>query len=214
MATVAEFTLEPGAFPLGTAFETLPDATVELESAVPDTNGDVPYFWVRDTETDDVVARFSDHPGVEDIRLVDCVEGEYLMRCRWAADHETILDAVKSPGIVLCSAVGTAEGWTFEIRGETREHVAEFRESCHDRDISVTLTGLNELGPLEKEYDLTDKQREALILAYESGYFNSPRETALEDVATELGISQQALASRLRRGNRRLIEQSLVDSCS
>jgi len=47
---------------------------------------------------------------------------------------------------------------------------------------------------------LTDPQREALVLAYERGYFNSPREVTMEELGAELGITQQAVASRLRRG--------------
>jgi predicted DNA binding protein len=58
---------------------------------------------------------------------------------------------------------------------------------------------------------LTDTQREALVLAYERGYFGSPRETSLEEVAAELDITQQSLSSRLRRGHRRLIAATLVD---
>jgi Predicted DNA binding protein len=58
---------------------------------------------------------------------------------------------------------------------------------------------------------LTDTQREALVLAYERGYFNSPRESSLEAIGEELGITQQSLSSRLRRGHRRLIENTLID---
>lgn len=211
MATVAEFTLEPEAFPLGTVFEALHDVTVQLERVVPDANGTVPYFWVLGTETDDIVAQFSDHPGVQDIRLVDEMDKEYLMRCRWVCGYDSILDALEVPGVVLRSAVGTSEEWTFEICGESREHVAKFRRYCHDHDVSATLTTLHTPRPLENQYDLTEKQREALVLAYEFGYFNSPRETPMADVAAKLGISQQALASRLRRGSRRLIEQCLIE---
>ena len=60
--------------------------------------------------------------------------------------------------------------------------------------------------------DVTDPQREALKLAYEYGYFNTPREATLAEIAEELGISQQALGSRLRRANRRLIEREIIDS--
>jgi predicted DNA binding protein len=66
--------------------------------------------------------------------------------------------------------------------------------------------------PVQGEgFELTDTQREALVLAYERGYFDSPRESSLEAVAEELGITQQSLSSRLRRGHRRLIENTLID---
>ncbi len=214
MTTVAEFTLAADEFPLGTVFAELPDVTIQLERVVPDANGVIPYFWVRGTESDAIVKQFSDHPGVRDIRVVDNVDGEYLMRCEWVSEYDSVLDALIAPGVVLLSAVGTQDEWTFELRGETREAIAKFREYCHSHDVMVTLTELHGLRPLEAQQGLTEGQREALLLAYERGYFDSPRETTLAEIADDLGISQQALGARLRRGNRRLIQQALIESHS
>lgn len=214
MATVAEFTLQADEFPLGTIFAELPDVTVELDRVVPDANDVIPYFWVRGTETDAIVEQFSEHPGVRDIRAVDEVGEEYLMRCQWISEHDSLLDALIAPEIVLLTAIGTVEEWTFELRGESQEAIAEFQEYCQNHGIPVTLTELHALRPLDATHDLTDGQREALVLAYDRGYFNSPRETTLEEIADELGISQQALGARLKRGNRQLLEQALTESHS
>jgi predicted DNA binding protein len=146
---------------------------------------------------------------VRDIRLVDQVDSEYLMRCEWISDYDCVLDALIAPDVILLSAIGTAAEWTFVIRGESREDIAMFHEYCNSHDAPVTLTKIRGLQPLDAKQDLTEAQREALVLAYERGYFSSPRETTLEEIADELGISQQAVGSRLRRGNRRLIEQVL-----
>jgi predicted DNA binding protein len=47
------------------------------------------------------------------------------------------------------------------------------------------------------------------VLALRHGYFDTPRETTLEELAVELDISRQALSERIRRGNERLLRQSL-----
>lgn len=57
---------------------------------------------------------------------------------------------------------------------------------------------------------LTDEQRTALALAHERGYFSEPRETRLDELAAELDRSPSAVAGRLKRGMRILIEESLV----
>jgi predicted DNA binding protein len=211
MATVAEFTLPAQEFALGTVFAELPDVTIQLERIIPDANGVVPYFWVRGTASNNIVEQFSDHPGVRDIREVDHVDGEYLMRCEWVSEFDSVLDALIAPEVILLTAIGTAEGWTFELRGESRDSIAEFKNYCHEHGVPVTLTELHAVRALDAKRNLTDPQRDALQLAFERGYFNSPRETTLQEIAEELGISQQALGSRLRRGNRRLIEQALVE---
>ena len=48
------------------------------------------------------------------------------------------------------------------------------------------------------------------MLAYERGYFNSPRDVTMTELGEELGISQQAIASRLRRGIRQILGRTLA----
>ncbi len=73
-ATVAEFTAPAAELPLGSVFETLPDATVELERLVPQENRAIPYFWLRNGGPADVEATFQPHPGLTGVRLVDSVD--------------------------------------------------------------------------------------------------------------------------------------------
>lgn len=57
---------------------------------------------------------------------------------------------------------------------------------------------------------LTEEQRETLLLAYERGYFTEPRETDLETLGAELDVSPSAVAGRLKRGMKLLIEETLL----
>ncbi|WP_276255466.1 helix-turn-helix domain-containing protein [Halomontanus rarus] len=202
MATEATFTVPSDQFPLGTVFERLPRVTVELERIIPARDVVIPYFWVRGTAVDDIEGAFSDHPGVKRIRLIDSVEDEYLLRVEWALDYDDVLTTLTETKIALIEAVGTNQQWTFDIRGDDRQDIAAFQQRCLELDIPITLSKLHALTPIESETEsaLTDSQQEALLLAYERGYFNSPRDVTMADLGDELGISQQAVASRLRRG--------------
>ena len=211
MATEATFTVPADEFPLGTVFTELPGATVRLERVVPGTDVVIPYFWVRGAHSDDIVAAFSDHPGVRNIRLVDSVEDEYLLRAEWVTEYEGVLSTLSETQIPLIEATGTDEQWMFEIRGDDRSDIAAFQGRCRELDVPITLTALHALTPVETgtEAAITDAQQEALVLAYERGYFNSPRDVTMEDLGDDLGISQQAVAARLRRGIRRILGSSL-----
>ncbi|WP_224270787.1 bacterio-opsin activator domain-containing protein [Haloprofundus salinisoli] len=212
MATEATFTVPSDQFPLGTVFEQLPGVTVRLERIVPGTDVLIPYFWVRGTRSEDIVAAFSDHPGVRNIELVDSAEDEYLLRAEWIADYAGVLSTLTETGVPLIEARGTDTEWTFEVRGDERSDIAEFQSCCRERGIPITLTALHALTPIETatEAALTDEQLEALVLAYERGYFNSPRKVTMGELGGELGISQQAVASRLRRGTRRILGNTLT----
>lgn len=213
MATVMEFTSPADEFPLGTVFENLPEVTVELERLIPHESLVIPYFWVRGAEAADIESAFESHAGVINVELIDTVEDEYLMRAEWEGEYFGILSALAESNIAVLSGIGRKDGWTFEVRGETREAISEFRTACQDHDIPIEITAIHALLPVQGEgYELTETQREALALAYERGYFNSPRETTLTEIADELGITQQSLSSRLKRGHRRLISNTLISS--
>jgi predicted DNA binding protein len=192
MATEATFTVPAHQFPLGTVFEQLPDVTVTLERIIPAQNVLVPYFWVRGTAIDDVEAAFTDHAGIKDVYLVDSVADEYLFRAEWREEHAGVLSVLAETEIPLIKAVGTNQQWTFDVRGDDRNDIAAFQQRCRELDIPVTLTELHALTPVETktEATLTDTQQEALMLAYERGYFESPREVTLAELGQELGISQ------------------------
>lgn len=68
---------------------------------------------------------------------------------------------------------------------------------CRERAIPVTLTALHALTPIETatESVLTDAQQEALELACERGYFESPRQVTMEDLGEELDILQTSAPS-------------------
>ncbi|QLK25385.1 helix-turn-helix domain-containing protein [Natrinema zhouii] len=213
MATEASFTVPSDEFPLGTVFEQLPDVSVELERIIPAQDVVIPYFWVRGTRVDDVEDAFLEHPGVKRIQFVDSVEDEHLLRVEWAVDYDDVLTTLTETKVALIEAVGTNKQWTFDIRGDTRGDIADFQSRCREVDIPITLTELHALTPVETatEAALTDTQQEALVLAYERGYFESPRETTMEEIGGELGISQQAVASRLRRGIKHILGKTLSD---
>lgn len=211
MATEATFTVPSDHFPLGSVFKHLPEVTVELERIVPARDVVIPYFWVRGTEVDDIEGVFDDHPGVRRIQFVDSVEDEYLMRVEWALDYVDVLTVLAETKIALIQATGTNEQWSFEVRGDARTDLADFQIRCRALDIPIKLTELHAITPVETatEAALTDTQQEALVLAYERGYFESPREVTLEDLGDELGISSQAVSSRLRRGTRQILGNTL-----
>ncbi len=211
MATEATFTVPSDQFPLGTVFKQLPNVTVELERLIPTRDVVIPYFWVRGTEVTDIESAFTEHPGVANIRLVDAVADEYLLRVEWALGHDDVLTVLTETEVPLITGTGTNQQWTFEIRGDNRTDIATFHQRCRELGIPITLTELHALTSVESaaEATLTETQQEALILAYECGYFESPRQVTLEELGEELDISQQAVGSRLRGGINRVLGSTL-----
>lgn len=212
MTRLAEFTLAAGDFPLGRVFERWPEATLELDRVVPSGDTVMPYFWVRDPGADmaGVLAVFEDVTELRSVRLMDDLGERGLFRAEWEPAYIGIMGAIAEAGVTVVAAHGSADGWVFELRATDGDQLRVFREYCDRHDIDAELTRLSRVTGSD-DAGLTPAQREALTAAYEWGYYDEPRRTDQTDLAERLGVSRQALAGRLRRGHRGLIETTLVD---
>ncbi len=218
MTLIAEFRIPAGGFPLGRVFEEWPDVTLELDRVVPSGDTVMPYFWVHShDETADLAAIEALFDGLPELRsavLIENLDSKGLFRAEWQPTHMGIMRAIPETDLTVISATGSTEGWLFELRAKTGEQFSEFRERCRDDEITIELTRLHNLSEMTDKpaYDLTPEQQEALLLAYEDGYYDEPSTTSMETLAAKLCISRQAFSSRLKRGYRNLIEDTIVEN--
>jgi predicted DNA binding protein len=88
------------------------------------------------------------------------------------------------------------------------KQVKEFLENRRDNYKVVSLTdakfSLN--SPISR---LTEKQQEAISLAFRLGYFDTPRKISVDGLAEKLDLSSSTLAVHLRRAERRLLAEML-----
>jgi predicted DNA binding protein len=105
-------------------------------------------------------------------------------------------------------------GWRERWLMPDREALHDVWEYAREEGFDFEIIEFRRQGRTDPEYPggnaPTEEQREALLAAYEGGYFAEPRETSLEELAEELGISPTAVGGRLRRGMRSLVGMTLV----
>lgn len=127
---------------------------------------------------------------------------EQPAKLRALASNESIIDWITI----------TPSGWVQKRWFADRDEFTEYCEFWRENGDSFSLNRLSE-SPANDEKNpatrMTDPQREAVLTAYEMGYFDIPRATNLTDIATELGISAPSLSERLRRAHSHLIESVL-----
>lgn len=63
------------------------------------------------------------------------------------------------------------------------------------------------------ETALTDRQREALQVAHEAGYYEWPREVTCQELADELGVASPTYTEHLRTAEQKLIRLLFEDGC-
>jgi predicted DNA binding protein len=88
------------------------------------------------------------------------------------------------------------------------EQVKEFLESrgANYKVLSLTDAKFSLNSPISR---LTEKQQEAISLAFRLGYFDTPRKISADELAAKLGLASSTLAVHLRRAERRLLAEML-----
>lgn len=210
MAIVAEFTIPPEAIPGGSTLTDMPDVTIELERIVPADESALPFFWLFGGDAQKFLARFEREPDIEAIRVLAEVDRAALFSATWTPDDE-VIQGIRTLRATIMEATGTADRWHFQVRAEDRDRLLEFQRIFREQDIPVRLERIYSLAEmLDTERPLTDEQRETLIVAYEKGYFDHPRQVTQADLGEHFDVSSQAVATRLQRGIRNMIRQSLL----
>jgi predicted DNA binding protein len=211
MSVIVEFSIAAENFVLGKALRRTAGLSVELEKMIPTGDAAIPYFWVRGKGKSEFTSVLEREEELSSFEVVDKLDGRWLYRAQWDLSVDTFVQAMVTHDAVLQEASGDAESWRFQLRFPDSHQLSEFHTDCRERDIDLTVESLyNPIEPATVEMrDLTTGQRSLIERVYDEGYFEVPRKVTLVEIAEELGISDQAVNERLRRGLSTLIEATL-----
>lgn len=210
MIVIVDISVPARAFPLGRVLEAYPDVEIELERLVPLSEAIIPLFWVSADKANAVEETLRDDPLTEQVRQLTRTDSRVLYEIKWSPDINGLVQALFETDAQILEAEGTANVWDFRLQFRTRNALATFREHCDEADIPLTLRRLYNPSLPEEGGQLSAPQYEALVAAYENGYFEVPRGTSMERLAEGFGISDSALSQRIRRGTAALIAETLT----
>ena len=103
----------------------------------------------------------------------------------------------------------TAEGIRVTVAGEESDLREAFARAAEEINIEVEATGEyapEQPGILDR---MTDRQYEALVAAYELGYYETPRTVSFEEVADELDCAPSTANELLRRAEASVVSAIL-----
>lgn len=212
MAVVAEVEIPTAYFPFHETFQSVPDASVRFLRVTILEDILTPLFWVSSHEMDAFDEHVRADSGVSNVEHLAQFEESALYRADWDTSVNELSALFAETGATVLSAVGDPDGWVLRMQFSERAQFHTFCDRIAEEDISFQLLRLNELdaAPTGFQYGLTPKQNEAMLTAWRMGYYATPRKVTLEEIATELGISQQSLSQRLQRGYNTLLRNTLA----
>ncbi|WP_435156934.1 helix-turn-helix domain-containing protein [Haladaptatus sp. DFWS20] len=204
-------------FAFGQVFQTMSGLRIEFDRIVPMGREDefLPFVWVAATETapnpEEIESAFAESQDITEFNLLTTVEEKRLNRLHWEPAGTSLLEGVRQTKGTIVGGYGEHGEWIVRLRFGTQADLSRFDEYCQTHEIQFTLDKLRDIYPPDvTRLGLTPEQLEAIRAAYNQGYYEIPRRSSQQDVSRLLGISHQAASERLRRANKKIIEQSLA----
>lgn len=215
MSVVVELTIRDP--PLFTeVFGAVPDTTATIENFHHFSDGlDDHYtffWWAEGSDLDEFERRMREYGYVCEIRELATVGDRRLYRLTTNPLAEDIMlsSRFRRHDVSILDNEGSIEGFWLRLRVPDRETlrtiVAELRDLGTDPIVDRIYS---EAGPERKTRELTDRQRECLSLAFERGYFETPSQATLDDLAGDLDVAPQTLSKHIRAAVRKLVAREL-----
>lgn len=213
MATIAEIHLPSDEFALGYTLDTIEDVNFEIERiAAHDPEMIMPYLWATSADPEELEGVLAEDPSVDTVsKIAQPADDEALYQMEWIGSVEALVHIIVEEEGSILAAEGRQDGWAMRVLFPDRDALSRTYEFCRENGIRFDLQRIYNVDEgKEGRFGLTDAQENAVAAAYDHGYYDIPRRIDLTELAGEVGISHQALSERLRRGNKTLVENSLI----
>ena len=153
-------------------------------------------------------------PTVAEFSTADDADDRRTYRITYSGRATLLTPTILDMGGLTQEARSRENGWILRLQLQDHDALVGLDTFAEEHGIHLEILDLDQNPAISdrSKYGLTDGQTEALVAAYEHGYYDEPREASMEELASTLGVSNTAVSGRLRRGSARLIEAALIDA--
>ena len=193
----------PEAIWLGPLTRDHPETRIRVLAAIPDGLSGVGLIEISGPTTDAVVAAMRAEDDVTELETLQQRDGEALVQ--FETSDPLLLFPARGSGVPLEMPFDIRDGEvTWEVTAPS-EQLSELGEQLAEFDIPFSVEYVRQ--ETDRERLLTDRQREVVEAAVEAGYYDTPRECSLTDVAERIGIAKSTCSDTLHRAEEAIIKE-------
>jgi hypothetical protein len=141
VTVIAELTVPADAPPPRALFPLRPGIEISLDRFVPTEMAILPHFWVRGENVESFLASMRRRPAVRSLSRIETVGDRTLCRAVWQDSGSGFARGVSNADATRLRAVGTVDGWTFEIWAAARESVTALANYFTEQGCELTVDG-------------------------------------------------------------------------
>jgi hypothetical protein len=207
---VADATLAGGPLALDQALSMLSESTLIPKHHTVSAAGDrTLHLFAASAEVEECRDAFMLDPTVVAANHVATFPDGLMFQLDLTDDAVLVAPTSLELGARTLSVRGHDGQWNARVQFPDRDALVALRQFCQEHDIEFGIDSLYHTDwGRGTTTNLTEQQREALLMAFERGYYDVPREITQDNLATALDISRSAVSHRLRRATAQLIEES------
>ena len=187
-----------------TLSESYPDAEFRVLAALPaDDDTGVGLVEVSAPDLPDVVGEMDDAEGVLRLELLEASAESALVEFETA--DPLLLLSVSESAVPLELPLTVQDGEAELDVTASRDSLSTLAGQLETFGMSFDVEYVRELS--DSEHLLTDRQRRLLDVAVEEGYYDSPRDCTLTELAEEVGVAKSTASETLHRAEGKIIKQ-------
>ncbi|SHH03336.1 helix-turn-helix domain-containing protein [Halobaculum gomorrense] len=187
-----------------------PDATLSVLSVLPTDRGGVALLALRGDDAPAIVRDIDTADGVEEVELQRAAEDVREAIVRVETTDPRLLLPLRDSRLPVEYPVEITDGTAGLTVAGSRDRLSTFATALETMGMSYTVEYVHDA--LDAEDLLTDGQRELLAAAIRAGYYDTPRETTLTELAEQQEIAKSTASERLHRAEGKVIKRFAEDT--
>ena len=196
-----ELTVPEGIW-LGRVTRDHPDTRIRVLAAIPDGLTGVGLIEVEGDAIDAILDVMRGEPDITSLEVLQDGEGDVLVQFETA--DPLLLMPARDSGVPLEMPFDVQNGAvTWELTAST-EQLSRLGGQLDEFGIPFRVVYVRQES--DREQLLTERQQDLLDAAVEAGYYDTPRDCSLTDLADRLGLAKSTCSSTLHRAEEAVIK--------
>lgn len=180
-----------------------PEATLRVLAAVPGHDSGFALVRITGPDVQSVVEDMNDHEQITELTLAQWSDNEATVHFETTAP--LLMFSSRESGMPIELPVEIRDGEaTIEVTG-SRNRLSELAEQFQRFGLQYRIEHVRER--LHESQLLSERQREVLVTGVEQGYYDTPRECSLTELADHLDIAKSTCSETLHRAEEAIIKQ-------
>jgi predicted DNA binding protein len=193
---------------IGDVSTSLPSATFTVLTAVPDETAAFALMRINEPNLDDLLSTIADHEQVVELSVIQQTNAEATVQVETTSPPLLQL-AAQGSGMPIEFPVTISDGEATVDATGPHDRISELATQLSNYGLAYTIEYIQER--LHTSQLLTEKQRHLVRTAVELGYYDTPRDCTLTELANEVGLAKSTCSETLHRAEEAMVKHFIED---